>query len=203
MDFLSKYFLDKVKAEKFVDELVVNDPLLESVCRVPILALRLFFLYLNDKNCFKTSKYRIYSDFLLLDKTNENSKLMAKIMKECFFQLASNRIILDLNQNELIILKNKLDSILRIVSLSDDRMTEIEFFHSSFQEFFIAKFLIDESQKFLFKYKIENYMTKISHKYIFSVMNFIKGYSVELFDRILRYSKYLKKTFNLDKTLLE
>lgn len=172
------------------------------MCRIPFLALNLFVLYCEKKDIFKNNRFEIYSEIINLINKNisEYSMFMMNIKKESFFQLANSIIVLEAKSINMQEVTKYLGKMTQIVPFSDK--IEIEFYHLSFQEYFAAKYIINESNENNFWSNIDEYFSNVSIKNIFGVLDFIRDYSQQLFDKLLSNSSDLKKAYKLDDSLI-
>lgn len=198
--FLKKCSLDSIEAKQFLHKLDTTHQQVKKMCEVPLLALHLFFISNANKEILGKTRFDIYSDIITLvnNEKDFSTDIIKKMMRESFLQLSTNKIFLQFQENEEKLLEKKLGKILQIIPIPKANGASIEFYHLSFQEYFAARYIINESQKENADYEI---FKKMSVKNIFSTLNFIQDYSIDLFKLFLQKSSYLKDTYNLDESL--
>lgn len=207
-EFLSKCCSDYNGTELFLRKLDSSSQQVKKLCEIPLLALNLYILYVQEKDILEKNKCEIYSNIIELVCKNTKSldkKLMKKLTRESYLQLKNNKITCYFNENDLKAVKDSLGKILEIFQLSNvyGLNTEIEFYHLSFQEYFAANYIIQKFSKEHFSWnEIDIFFSKVSIKNIFNMLDFIKDHSKDLFENILLKSSFVKNAYKLDNAFL-
>lgn len=198
--FLSRCFCKKSdKINNFVKNL--KNFKLRYLCKIPIFALNFFILYTNDEKILTNSKYEIFTKLINLN--DSDAKIMKKFMKACFNHLSNTEIECELSDNELSIIKKKIDNLSKITnkSNSNKNIYIIEFHHFCIQEYFASRYLIDKTTNAFYGFGINNYFTKIPTKSLFSILELIKCCSIDSFTRILADSRSVQERYIFDENL--
>lgn len=195
--FLSECFPGKLQTTNFID--TVKDNTLMNFCKIPLLALYLFQIYIKNENNLPSNKYEIFSKITDLISEKQfwiQSETGKEFCRVCFESLSSRRIFLNFNEQKIQEIKLFTKNIAVFLERKklDYPNQEIEFYHSSFQEYYAALFIIQEYQRNQnFLESIDDYFNHHQVSNLLNPLNFIKDFSLDLFNLILSKSIKLQE----------
>ncbi|CAD5123385.1 DgyrCDS11741 [Dimorphilus gyrociliatus] len=213
ISFFSKCFYDDPFATIFLNSLNGKNKSVRNLCRVPLLAMIVFYVWKEKGDFFSKTLYEIYENLVKIvqEKTEvrrSNLKDRMKVIhKICFTNLAKSKILLSTNSSEERDIKECISGLVQIIPQrhANSGLTEIQFHHLSIQEFFAAKYLIDEYQRvfsinLLFK-PLDEQLNKLNNTNIYNVMEFIKQCSTKIFNKILLNSRKIQAMYKCSDKL--
>lgn len=197
------------QVEQFLKNIELTGHQIKNMCRIPLLALNIFFLFVESKKkIFVKSRYELYSEIVKLtiqSKEITEPIFMNEIMKVSFLQLSSRKIVFHSEQSEIQAIKEIFLKIIKTVqqSIKNKEKYEIEFYHSSFREYFAAEYILKKGEKFNFQNKFERYFSKLPSIHIFGMMEFVEDFSETFFIKILLGCSSMKNIYNLENSWIE
>lgn len=178
--------------------------------QIPLFSLCLFILFAKNDTVLSGTRYFLYSKIIELIKTKIGNLLTTEFMndikEQCCKQCHKNIIILTINGDKRSLISNiNFLSIIQLnkVSALNNCNIELEFCDVSFKEYFIAEFIISLYEKSSLRNKINQYFFYIGVQNFFSIMNFIKDYSEEIYMYITNHCPAAIAKYNLDGKIKE
>ncbi|CAD5125441.1 DgyrCDS13659 [Dimorphilus gyrociliatus] len=221
---LKKCLGDDREKRVFLDNVLINNQGIRNLCRVPLLGLILYQVWKETGNIFDINQYQIYDDIVNLVqernrifRSKDNQYNMTHFYGLCFINLIEKKTKFILKIEDALIVEKYFKGILQIIPEQSihSNETEVQFYHSSFQEYFASQYLIREFEK-TSKNWYGNYQQAISDRKmiikfltkgkwieIYHILNFIKEYSQIIYEKLIEYSKKLSEMFENVQTLLK
>lgn len=210
-NFFLKCFKDEQKTDTFFENVIEENETLQNFCRVPLLAMIIFYIWKMKEEVNGRSLYELYEKIIETIQTKKgiedeylDCQFLEKFYRNCLRCLPENMNRIKLNEEEIKDLSAIFDGILQCIECKHqlNNTIEIQFYHLSFQEFFAAKYII-----FCFKQKkmndLDNLLEKLLNKYsklkLFKILDFISSKSVELGKDLLKSSNLFKKMNETDE----
>lgn len=207
--FLEKYYEIDDRDFRLFKQLFSNElSKIQEFCKIPLLALLIFYTWRNERNLVNTNIFDIYEKALqkIMDIPIDDHDIIKKFKKECFYQISHGKITLKLKKNELRIIEGYYKLISQIVRKKDD-VYDIEFCHLSIQEHLAANYLLNRfhhSRKILFirkRHKKEKHFRNIRSMNIYNVLFIVNEKDSNIFKRILSLHDNLRRLFHHDKSI--
>ncbi|CAD5126719.1 unnamed protein product [Dimorphilus gyrociliatus] len=204
-DFFNKCFKDFTGTELFQFKDLQKNPMLMEFCRVPLLAMIIFFLWKEKGEIIDMKLFHLYENIIKVVQSFRNKdhnildeKLKLKFYFNCLTTLSDTTQNIQLNSEELEILDNVYGNILHFIPNrnSTNEEVQVQFYHRSFQEYFAAIYIIHSYEKLEIN-QLDSVLGDILEKYpemkLFNVLNFISSKSVDLGVDILKVYKNFEK----------
>lgn len=222
--FYKKCFKDDVgdKSNDFLKILKKQNESVQNLCKIPLLAIIMFYVWKKNGNFLTKKLYDIYDDLLstihekniIQDNSYKKEKTMKLIQKICFNNLLRNEKTFLLKESyEVQYFEKYLNGLIQIIPkiYSSSNNVEIQFYHLSIQEFLAAKYLIESAKHSKFKTKnikklLDEQQLDKNRINIFNIMEFIRNHSEEIFKKIVLNSKKIQNMYECSdnvKNLLE
>lgn len=214
--FIRKLIIDNSESINFLETISNRYTRLLDYCKSPLWVGMIFFVYLQKKNLDEDNLYTIY-DYILNYIINQNTDVSASDNEEilqakkfiddevcftCYLNVIEAQSKIYLEQEYYFKARKYLKGLLddeNYCKPEELNKQEIKFFHSSFQEFFVAKHLVYSKNK----ENDINTLLRSNRKKIFKILNLFKQKNQDEYLRICQKIKGIKGLFYCSKILLE
>ncbi|CAD5125439.1 unnamed protein product [Dimorphilus gyrociliatus] len=213
------FFLDLCRNDtriyqNFENNMARSDKCVADLCKIPLMATLIFSIWRETEESLP-NLFCIYDNIvnIIIERNNYRREQkyisLKKFSKICFQKLLKNETIY-LKKEEIDDIEADLKGLVHISSPTPTT-NEFEFIHSSFLEFFAAKYIIKmmynmkesifKGYKGGIKIRLLEELSQRDENHFYHTMDFIKGYSTLLFRKISNKSKILLEHYNFSKNI--